>query len=331
MKSSHLLTLFILFSCCNEPPTEIFQTQRNETIDIQNKIKQWEINDPIISQHSNLYLMKNYIIITDWKAYDKQIHLFDKNNFQHITSTTKIGQGPKEITHINGIIPNERQGKFYAIDGGKRKLFSFDLDSLLTCSDYTFTTKADLLWDYPANFTYIEDTFTIAQMADFNEEGIGQLATGIWNINSGEFRKGYQHPIIEESIFQFAASKEAGIYITCYAYNDLITICDLNGNLKYNIYGPKWKDKSRNFKYFSMGACIGKDKIYTLYSGKRRNSSDNYPNKVFVFDINGNYLKTLETGYNTTGICYDEDNHRLIFSFDDDIQFGYLDLKGIIQ
>ena len=51
---------------------------------------------------------------------------------------------------------------------------------------------------------------------------------------------------------------------------------------------------------------------------------------INVFDINGEYLKTLYIGYKQTGICYDEENHRLILNFDDDIQFGYLDLEGII-
>lgn len=326
-----LITISVIFICsCTTSPTEKHQNSRNNIINVQDKVKEIIIDEPLISSYSSMYMMDKYLIITDWKAYDKQIHLFDKNSFQHLISTTRIGQGPNEITHINGIIPDEKHGKFYAIDGGKRKLFSYDIDSLLMNENYSFTTKTDLIWDYPANFVYVEDTFTIAQMADFNSTGEGKLSTGIWNLRTGEYNKGYEHPSIEESIFQFAASPNAGIYVVCYSYYDLMTICDLSGNLKYNIYGPKWSDKSRDFKYTSMGACIGGDKIFTLYSGERRNEPGSYPMLINVFDINGEYLKTLYIGYKQTGICYDEENHRLILNFDDDIQFGYLDLEGII-
>lgn len=330
MKLLNIIILSILMLGCTTSPKEKYQKSRNNLVNVHDKIKELIIDDPLISGYSNMYIMDKYLIITDWRAHDKQIHLFDKKDFRHLTSTTRVGQGPNEIIHINAIIPDEKHGKFYAIDGGKRKLFSYDLDSLLADNNYSFTTKADLVWNYPANFTYVEDTFTIAQMADFNANGEGKLSAGIWNLSTGTYKKGYEHPSVEENIFQFAASPEANLYIICYSYYDLMTICDINGNLRCNIYGPKWKDKSRDFKYFSMGSCIGGDKVYALYSGKERNRRDNYPEQIIVFDTEGNYLKTLNVGYKLIGLCYDKDNYRLILNFDDDIQFGYLDLEGII-
>ena len=52
----------------------------------------------------------------------------------------------------------------------------------------------------------------------------------------------------------FAASKEYGIYVKCYKYNDLMTICNLDGSLKYNVYGPHWGDESKNL--LSYGCAI---------------------------------------------------------------------------
>ena len=51
--------------------------------------------------------------------------------------------------------------------------------------------------------------------------------------------------------------------------------------------------------------------------------------------MDGDYIATLEVGYPILHFCYDESNNRLIFAFDDDMQFAYLDLdqdnmKGII-
>ena len=58
-----------------------------------------------------------------------------------------------------------------------------------------------------------------------------------------------------------------------------------------------------------------------------------FENNPFIFredSTEGEYIKTLKVGYHITGYCYDKENHRLILDLNDDIQFGYLDLEGII-
>ena len=57
----------------------------------------------------------------------------------------------------------------------------------------------------------------------------------------------------------------------------------------------------------------------------------NLGTRFLIFDLNGNYLKTLETDYRIVKFCYDKDNNRLIMSLDDEIQFGYLNLDGILD
>lgn len=51
---------------------------------------------------------------------------------------------------------------------------------------------------------------------------------------------------------------------------------------------------------------------------------------LMVFNLNRITLKTLETEYKLSDFCYDEDNNRLILFLNDEIQFAYLDLDGII-
>lgn len=43
------------------------------------------------------------------------------------------------------------------------------------------------------------------------------------------------HPELKRKRVSFAVSVENGIYVECYWYNDLMSICNLNGNLLYNI------------------------------------------------------------------------------------------------
>ena len=113
-------------------------------------------------------------------------------------------------------------------------------------------------------------------------------------------------------------------------WDDLMTICDFNGNLKCNIYGPKWVNEKTQTQHYSLGVEFCGDKILALYSGGDHRTDAYYPTKFLVFDLNGNYLKTLETGYMITDFCYDKENNRLIINLNDEIQFAYLDLEGII-
>lgn len=70
--------------------------------------------------------------------------------------------------------------------------------------------------------------------------------------------------------------------------------------------------------------------VIAAYSGGDNQTDDYYPTKFNVFDLEGNYLKTIDVGYKILRYCYDHENNRLIICFNDDIQYGYLDLKGLI-
>lgn len=327
-----LFLFFLIFLCsCKDSPTEKHIHSRENILDVKDLIVEIPMEEVLISQHGKMCLLDDYLIIKDNRSPDKLIHLFNKNNFQHIRSTTRIGQGPKEITNLVQIIPDEKNRRFFAIDGGKRKLLSYNLDSLLSDSNYTFKVKADLLDDYAGDFNYINDTLSIAQFLDFKENySGGNIYTGLWNMITGDFKKGYDNPLARKKRFAFCASEELGLYVSCYSRYDLMTICNLDGSLKYNVYGPNWNEDITNTCHYSIQVCFVKDKIFAAYSGADHRSREFHPNQIHIYNTDGEYLKTIKIGYHTTGYCYDKKNHRLIFIFNDDIQFGYLDLEGII-
>jgi hypothetical protein len=101
-----------------------------------------------------------------------------------------------------------------------------------------------------------------------------------------------------------------------------MTICDLEGNLKHYIYGRKWDDRTQNRFDFYRKVIFYKDKIVALYfdGGDSFNRDKNgriidgytFPTKFIVFDINGDYIKTIETGYKIVDYCYDQDHNRMI-------------------
>ena len=156
-----------------------------------------------------------------------------------------------------------------------------------------------------------------------------------FNFNTGEIKTmPYKHPDIDKKRVCFALSMKHGIYVECYHYQDLMTILDIDGNLKYNINGREIKNETRNHLGFYSKVVFYNDKILALYSaGKDQYSKTErgFPTQFMIFNTEGDYIQTIETEYSILDFCYDEDNNRIIMNLDEEIQFAYLNLAGIIK
>jgi len=63
--------------------------------------------------------------------------------------------------------------------------------------------------------------------------------------------------------------------------------------------------------------------IYDEYKRPR----GNLPSKFLVFDLEGNYKETIETGYKFQTFCVDEENKRVIVYFEDrENPLGYFNI-----
>lgn len=332
--------MILCWSCKNDSETAKYHNNRNNIMNVRNKIKEIEIDDVQISIFSWLYLIDDYLLISDHHSTDKLIHLFDKKNFSYITSTGYKGIGPNEIANMGKIGINESDHIFYVSDHGKQMIFSFYLDSVLTNPNYMpiERVKTDKS-QYPRSYQYVNDTLSIGLIIESIGGSDYKPTIAKWNMNTGEIKPlEYEHPEIEKKRINFAVSLEHNMYIQCYWHHDLITFCDLDGKLKYNIYGQKWDNRKTNSVSFYSDAVFWNDKLIILYSdGKDNfikdengNIRGSYPTQFIIFDIDGNYIQTLETGYNILNFCIDKDNNRIIMNLDDEIQFAYLNLDGII-
>ena len=332
MKIAYLFFIFILcWSCTSE--TEKKQKNRNNIIHVKDKMKEIVIEDVLIGQYSRMYLAGKHLIISDLSSVDAQIHLFDKNNFNYLSSTAPRGQGPDEITRMGHIESDETTRIIYVSDHGKNKIFSYDLDSILVNPQYKPKEKMKMKSDlFPDNYLYVNDTLCIGLVIAPVGNADYKPTVAKWNMRTGEIQPmKYEHPDIGKKRITFAASMKHGIYVECYSYHDLMTICDLDGNLKYNIYGQNWDNRISNQTNHYGKVRFVEDKIFTVYSGKKNTfNAEDSPTKFFVFDMNGDYLKTIETNYKIVDFCYDQDNSRIIIALDDEMQFAYLDLDGLI-
>lgn len=331
----NVLWLFFLWATCgctSSSETEKYQRQRDNIIDVHALVKEFQTGDVLIGSYARLFLLDDYLIIGDYKSSDRLVHIFDRNNFNHLASTAYVGQGPDEITVMGHIGTDEKRRRFYVSDHGKLKIFSYDVDSVLVNPNYKPGVKVEMnMVRFPDRYQYVNDTLSFALMIEPTSVSTFNQAVARWNMEAGTFEPmKYQHPDIEKKRVSFTVSPENGVYVECYTYHDLMSICTLDGDLKCNIYGAAWdKTVSNRIKHYGDVAFCG-DKIVAAYSGGENFSDAGNPTSFLVFNLEGDYLKTLNVGYRIMQFCYDKANNRILMNLNDEIQFGYLNLEGII-
>lgn len=323
---------FIIFSCKRNSSTEKYQTDRDNVENVHSRIKKFETDSVLIGNSARIYFMNDYMLIADHRGYDKQIHIFDKNSFKHLASTAPLGQGPTEITVLGAVATDEKLGKFYVNDHGKNKIFSYDMDSVLANPDYTPVVKLNMdKSSFPSEYEYINDTLCIART--ITPIGVNDYKPSVsrWNMQTGKMVSiSYNHPDIKKKRITYASSQQYGLIAEFYNNHDLLTISDFNGKLKCNVYGPEWGSSSRNH-YFGTGFFDNDNHLIVSYSGGDYNTDAYYPTSLLVFGLDGEYIKTLDIGYKINSMMYDNRTNRVCMNLNDEIQFAYLDLDGLIK
>ena len=335
---SFLLLIALCWGCANNR-TEKHQSWRNNVFNVHDQVKEIPMEEIPVSNINHIYLMADYLMISDYHSPNELLYLFDKETFKHVGSFIPKGQGPGEIARIGHIAVDEARRKFYVSDHGKNRIYAYHLDSLLANPKYTPEEKMKMEEGlFPNRYYYISDTLCIGDMIERLGNSQFNQSVARWNMNTGEFTplKYERLDDIKNRRLSFPVSTEHGLIAKTYHHYDLMTICTFDGDLKYNIYGSDWErsEGSNRTTFYGKPAFCG-NRIFVPYLGGNTYTDDgrggNYPTKLHVFDLDGNYLKTLETGYNIISILYDKENNRLIMNMDDDIQFGYLDLDGLLE
>lgn len=336
MRESYLLYVcFIIFlGCQNNSTSEKHQENRSIIVNTHNNIKEIQMDeDVLIGSIARLFIIDDYLIVADYKSENMLLHLFNKNNYEHITSMVQRGQGPYEITNMGHVGINDEKREFYVSDHGKLKIFTYPLDSILNNPFYKPSIKKEINNNqFPSEFEFINDTLVFTRMIEpTGNSGYNEFVAK-WNIQTGKSKKmKYSHPMVDKKRVSFAVSVDNRCIVEGYHNYDLITITDLDGNLKHNIYGSNWNTRDASELQHFGKVVIKKDRIIASYSGGNRLTDQYFPTKLLVFDIEGNYVKTIETGYRISDFCYDDKNNNIIFNFEDVIQFGYLNLDAVLD
>jgi hypothetical protein len=330
--------LIVIVGCNNEEKTktEIQQRHRDTIVNVSDKIM--DVNPEILFGNSLLYILGDILIVDEsFPRGKKGIHLFDKHTFKYITSTGIIGKGPGEIASPGRLGIDKKNNVFWAPDYGKRLLYKFPLDSVLNNEDFLPTIEKKMNNElFIERFGFLNDSIALGIAWHITSNNSFDMTMAKLNTKTNITEKfGYQHPdaIGKKSNALFAMSNLNNFYVNCYNQIDLMTICDLEGNLKYNVYGPGWFDSKRNKNSYFFDVEVMGEIIIASYIGgssliiKGNITKGAAPSKFILFDMNGKYLKTIETGFEFERFCVDAENKRIIAYFTGrEEPLGYFDI-----
>lgn len=157
------------------------------------------------------------------------------------------------------------------------------------------------------------------------------IQTGFWNMETNEIRLLNDLYVGEEHTrYDVEASVEHNLIVEAHWYLNRVVLRRFDGTELCRIEGAtdNWQNMT---DYYRSPLFVGSN-IYLLYYGRKYTDKDkrNYtPTKIVILDLEGNYLKTLDTPYYITSWCYDEDNRRIILNMNEEVQFGYLEVEDI--
>lgn len=330
---------FISWGCGGHSEGERRYAAFGEVLDVRDSVRAVSLVGPPLGCYFAPYVMGRYLIIADGRTYGKMVHLYDKESFEYICSTAEKGRGPGEITLLGPIAVDTANKRFYVSDHAKLQVFGFDVDSVESNPLYQPVVKVTMSpLEIPVDYVYVSDTECWSRI--FIPIGTNDFkpVVGVWNMQTNKIRTmEYEHPGIKKKRVVTAFSVPNGVYAEAYVHYDLITVCSMNGDLKYNIYGPEWNSKNHKKEYYqSILFCKGN--IVASYlddvgykKGKNGSVRSAFASKLVVFDLDGRYKKTLDVGCEVGHIAYDSGRNRLFFDVESEaFQFAYLDLEGLL-
>ncbi len=351
-KKSFIFLVFVIFviSCNNKSnTTEEYPDFSKNIVDVSKKLV--PIKTEVLLGPGKVKNVGGCLLFKDeYGDAGKGFVFFDKKTLKHIGYGGKKGQGPGELINYKNvrIIPNEQDtGSFFAFDYSRLFLYKYRIDSLL--NDESYLPQKILsrsVSEVLGNAVQLNDSIFLGMSLYATSSSSFMQRIVKFNTKSEKTEPfGYLNPQIEKlgkrnTHSAFAISLKKSVYIQAFFNQDLITFCDKEGKLICNVYGKLWKNENVNkLSCYSSTVEMTSKYVFAGYKGvarlvldKHKRPRGTFPKKIRIFDLQGNYLKTLDFGEELRNFCVDEETNRIFVSFlDRDEPLGYLDLKGILE
>jgi len=330
------LRLSIIFSQCKRGGREI----RFSKFPVEYNLKAIVFeNQNINFTPLSMYLIDSLIILDTRKPTYKAFYIYNKKNFNYITSFCRMGHGEGEFISPAHMAFNHKTKSIWVLDYGNTKFWEFPLDSILTNENYLPKRFIQLPMSLMpiGGMKWIKDTILAITGAT------GDALLYLYN-EKGKFIGGYGKKVIKReklwrdisyamvSDFRFMYNEKRDELVAVHKHYDLISFYK-NGKHKLSVRGPIFLKPKFEFigdviKYgntdtYTAYYCPYSYKNYILICFVRKGHMNIngkifpacYPKHIFVFDWEGNVIARLNTDRELGDYCIDE-NEKMIYAID---------------
>jgi hypothetical protein len=336
------LTAITLFACNNTNKKEHIQFSDFKNI-IELNIDSGKTYSKldIFNRAPRLYFVNNILIAENTYSTDKFIHFF--KNHKYLKSVGKIGRGADELVRPSLIYFNKTDKYLWIIDWGRVTFLRYNMDTVLN------TDK------------FIGQKFNFKKTISYEMEVVSDTSI----LCNTQYEPPYLYRILSEhQIRDFAKPEEIlpevqkldhPLYMTTFQYDpstariymafrnlDVLMCMDTTGKVIFKKtffdkigIDKKVKDDRNEISTFSF-LKIFDDKIFVLYCGltyfQEGNVGQpvpNFPDKLLVFDLEGNPETLIKFDREIFDYIYDAKNNELIvYSLSSEIYpFIYYNIK----
>jgi hypothetical protein len=351
MRKTHIIswTLILIFiiACKKEEESKhsFQELTPHETEAEFSKTKQLKGNHPELKktlalQSYDVKTIDSLLILKENYKSDFCIYVFNKNTFELITKTGKRGKGPKEITAPGRFFLKKKQNELWLMDNTDFELWKFDLtEAIKRKQDYLPEKSVKLTGNMKRPIMAMESMPEREQIVISGNYGENLLS--LYSEN-GKFMNHLGKKFIknEEGWDSFEYTKKMSLHFDvqqktsnialAYRYFDRVSIVNPQKQtiqitkgertINKNLTDPKGKHLNYgNIKHLYFRPIWIKNYIVVPYMGKtvKENLQDpkeppRYPDKLRVFNSEGEPVVQYNLNTQISDICYDRENNRVI-------------------
>ena len=323
-----VLLLLTVPACSSGNDREVWQDERD--IIEETTIVSMDDSLPPMHAFTSFYIIGDTLLFHDFYSTDRQFFGYNLNNGESLGWFGIYGSGPGEIANFGAPFIDKRNKVLYGLNCNLWSIMGFELDKAFNDSSYRAFTKTDMS-DLELRVPIVKSFFTndstvLCQMYDMNENWTCSTSRiGRLDLETGRTVIIDDYVPEPDTRFGMALSVKDSLICATYHTNDQINLFNLDGKLIKTIYGPDYHNPRLHKVYYFYEPEFCGDKICVVYHGKF-DPTFSVGHDILMFDLEGNYLKTLRCEMPITCLAYHEKTNRLYVYTNGDPQFGYIQL-----
>lgn len=329
----------VVGSCSSGEALDMVQKRDND-IDISDYIHEFNTGNVILGQWLYLETTLRWLYVLDSNSPNKLVKVFEGSRGFYAGEIADYGPGPEEIGQpdLLAAFPgaNGAGDRIVIIDHAQHKILAYETEDALANKNYhphkLLTFDAMTL---PAGLVMLNDSIGLAERVKLDPSSSGfskELAR--FNLSTGEWEAFIDNEHAPASNFVFDVSAEHDLIAAGDYGRDRLSMYRVDGTPIRHVLSPDYNPEKDRIAFSNIE--ITDKYILAVYSGDKVSKGtlakdvDFLGKKILVFNHDGTYVATLDSGEQIRSIKYHLPSNRLYLALGGEVQIGWIDIEEVL-